>query len=66
MDNSQSIGLIDAQGVDYFENLCLTHDNSCQKERSYQPPRFGIPAQKIAAHVKTNFYVDKELMVRIT
>ena len=59
------MGIIDAQGVDYFENLCLNNDDACAKERSYQPPRFGIPAQKVAAHVKTHFYVDKELMVRM-
>ena len=64
-DNLQSVGVIEAQGVDYFENLCLTNDDACAKERSYQPTRFGMPAQKVAAHVKTHFYVDKELMVRV-
>ena len=63
-DNLQPVTLVEAQGVDYFENLCLTHDNACAKERAYQLPRFGgIPAQKAAAHVKTQFYVDKELIV---
>jgi len=61
-DNVQSVGVIEAQGVDYFENLCLNNDDACADERSYQPPRFGQPAQKVAAHVKTHFYVDKELM----
>ena len=63
-DNVQSVGLVEAQGVDFFENLCLSNDDACNKDRSYQPPRFGMPAQKVAAHVKTHFYVDKELMVR--
>ena len=63
-DNVQSVGLVEAQGVDFFENLCLSNDDACTKDRSYQPPRFGMPAQKVAAHVKTHFYVDKELMVR--
>ena len=63
-DNLQPVTLVEAQGVDYFENLCLSHENACAKERSYQLPRFGIPAQKVAAHVKTQFYVDKELIVR--
>lgn len=58
----QAISLVEAQGVDYFENLCLSNDNACAKERSYQPPRLGVPAQKVAAHVSLNFYVDKELM----
>ena len=62
-DNLQPVTLVEAQGVDYFENLCLSHENACAKERSYQLPRFGIPAQKVAAHVKTQFYVDKELIV---
>lgn len=61
-DNVQSVGLVEAQGVDFFENLCLSNDDACTKDRSYQPPRFGMPAQKVAAHVKTHFYVDKELM----
>jgi len=61
-DNLQPVTLVEAQGVDYFENLCLSHENACAKERSYQLPRFGIPAQKVAAHVKTQFYVDKELI----
>lgn len=61
-DNLQPVNLVEAQGVDYFENLCLSHENACAKERSYQLPRFGIPAQKVAAHVKTQFYVDKELI----
>ena len=59
----QAVELVEAQGVDYFENLCLTHDNACQKDRSYQIPQFGVPTQKVAAHIKTQFYVDKELMV---
>ena len=63
-DNLQSVETIEAQGVDYFENLCLNDNDACANERSYQPPRFGQPAQKVAAHVKTHFYVDKELMVR--
>jgi len=60
--NLQAVELVEAQGVDYFENLCLTHDNACQKDRSYQIPQFGVPTQKVAAHIKTQFYVDKELM----
>lgn len=61
-DNFQPVVLVDAQGVDYFENLCLTNDNACNKARSYQAPRFGVPDQKVAAHVGAQFYVDKELM----
>jgi len=61
-NNVQAVSLVEAQGVDYFENLCLTNDNACEKDRSYQVPQFGQPSQKVAAHIKTQFYVDKELM----
>jgi len=64
-DNSQPIGLVEAQGVDFFENLCLSGENACAKDRSYQQPNLGVPNQKIAAHVRTHFYVDKELSVSI-
>ena len=63
-NNVQAVSLVEAQGVDYFENLCLSNDNACEKDRSYQVPQFGQPSQKVAAHIKTQFYVDKELMVR--
>jgi hypothetical protein len=61
----QPIALVDAQGVDYFENLCLASDSACAKDRSYQAPSFGVPEKKVAAHVNSQFYVDKELMVII-
>ena len=62
-NNVQAVDLVEAQGVDYFENLCLNNDNACEKDRSYQIPKFGVPSQKVSAHIKTHFYVDKELMV---
>ena len=50
-------------GIDYFENLCLDADNSCEDERSFTSPRIGVADQKIALHVNVHFYTDKELMV---
>ena len=49
-------------GIDYFENLCLDADNSCEDERSFTSPRIGVADQKIALHVNVHFYTDKELM----
>ena len=51
------------QGIDYFENLCLVAENSCEDNRSFSPPRVGVPDSKIALHVNVHFYTDKELMV---
>ena len=50
------------QGIDYFENLCLVAENSCEDNRSFSPPRVGVPDSKIALHVNVHFYTDKELM----
>ena len=63
MDDFKPIELTDAQGIDYFENLCLEAENSCADERTFSPPRIGVPDQKIALHVNVHFYTDKELMV---
>ncbi|KAG8233238.1 hypothetical protein J437_LFUL013301, partial [Ladona fulva] len=42
---------IDAQGVDFFENLCLN------------VPRLGIPENDVAQYVGLNYYVDKSIQV---
>ena len=63
VDDFKPIELTDAQGIDYFENLCLEAENSCADERTFSPPRIGVPDQKIALHVNVHFYTDKELMV---
>ena len=65
VDDFKPIELTDAQGIDYFENLCLEAENSCADERTFSSPRIGVPDQKIALHVNVQFYTDKELMVRM-
>lgn len=62
VDDFKPIELEDAQGIDYFENLCLEAENSCADERTFSPPRIGVPDTKIALHVNVHFYTDKELM----
>lgn len=62
-ENFKAVQLIEAQGVDYFENLCLTSSGACEKSRRYATPSFGLPEQKVALHVGVHFYIDKELMV---
>ena len=57
------IYLIDISGIDYFENLCLDGESSCEDQRTFTSPRIGVPDQKIALHVNVHFYTDKELMV---
>merc|ERR1719230_1306100 len=53
---------MDSEGIDYFENLCLEADSSCEDQRGFSTPRIGVPDQKIALHVNVHFYTDKELM----
>lgn len=62
VDDFKPIELIDSPGIDYFENLCLTNENSCEDNRVYTIPRVGVPSNKIALFVNVHFYVDKELM----
>jgi len=62
VDDFKPIELTDAQGIDYFENLCLEAENSCADDRTFSSPRIGVPDQKIALHVNVHFYTDKELM----
>ena len=63
VDDFKPIELVDAPGIDYFENLCLVADTSCADQRSFSAPRVGVPDSKIALHVNVHFYTDKELMV---
>ena len=65
VDDFKPIDLVDAQGIDYFENLCLEADSSCEDQRGFSTPRIGVPDQKIALHVNVHFYTDKELMVSL-
>jgi len=62
VDDFKPIDLVEAQGIDYFENLCLEAESSCEDQRGFATPRIGVPEQKIALHVNVHFYTDKELM----
>lgn len=62
VDDFKPIELVDAPGIDYFENLCLVSETTCADERSFSTPRVGVPDSKIALHVNVHFYTDKELM----
>lgn len=59
----QYVQLVDAQGVDYFENLCLKANNACKFNRVIQAPRFGVSEDKVAQYVGLHYYTDKELQV---
>ncbi|CAO1408371.1 unnamed protein product [Diamesa tonsa] len=59
----QYVQLVDAQGVDYFENLCLKTSQACKYNRVIQPPRFGVSEDKVAQYVGLHYYTDKELQV---
>ena len=63
VDDFKPIDLVDSEGIDYFENLCLEAESSCEDQRDFSTPRIGVPEQKIALHVNVHFYTDKELMV---
>lgn len=57
-----SIELVDAQGVDYFENLCLKASDGCRGVRQYAVPSIGVADDRVAQHADVYFYVDKELL----
>lgn len=59
----QYVQFIDAQGVDYFENLCLKSNQACKGNRNYQLPRIGVADDKVAQYVSLHYYVDKDLQV---
>jgi PAN domain len=59
----QFVQLVDAQGVDYFENLCLKSSTACKYNRVLQAPRFGVSEDKVAQYVGLHYYTDKELQV---
>lgn len=59
----QYVQLVDAQGVDYFENLCLKNNQACKNNRVLQSPRFGVSEDKVAQYVGLHYYTDKELQV---
>ncbi|XP_054273199.1 uncharacterized protein LOC128993367 [Macrosteles quadrilineatus] len=60
----QYVQFVDAQGVDYFENLCLKGNQACKGNRVYQIPRIGVADDKVAQYASLHYYVDKELQVK--
>lgn len=59
----QFVQLVDAQGTDYFENLCLKPSQACKNNRSFQSPRIGVADEKVAQYAGLHYYTDKELQV---
>ncbi|XP_045110752.1 LOW QUALITY PROTEIN: uncharacterized protein LOC123504352 [Portunus trituberculatus] len=60
----EGLEMVDKDGVDYFENLCLSASDSCQDdEREFEQPQYlGVPLSMISHYVDVHYYVDKELM----
>lgn len=59
----QFVQFVDAQGVDYFENLCLKGSQACKGNRQFQTPRIGVADDKVAQYADLHYYTDKELQV---
>lgn len=59
----QLVQLVDAQGVDYFENLCLKPSQACKFNRAFILPRTGVSEDKVSQYVGLHYYTDKELQV---
>ncbi|KAJ3664745.1 hypothetical protein Zmor_000291 [Zophobas morio] len=59
----QFVQFVDAQGVDYFENLCLKGNQACKTNRVFQTPRIGVADDKVAQYASLHYYTDKELQV---
>ncbi|XP_033227208.1 uncharacterized protein LOC117179470 isoform X2 [Belonocnema kinseyi] len=62
--SGQFIQFVEAQGVDYFENLCLKGKEACKTKRKFVVPRIGVSEDKIAQYAGLNYYTDKELQVQ--
>ncbi|XP_018368913.1 PREDICTED: uncharacterized protein LOC108764967 isoform X1 [Trachymyrmex cornetzi] len=60
----QYVQFVDAQGVDYFENLCLKGKEACKAQRIFQMPRIGVADDKVAQYAGLHYYTDKELQVQ--
>ncbi|XP_076292758.1 trynity isoform X2 [Lasioglossum baleicum] len=60
----QYVQFVDAQGVDYFENLCLKGRDACKSQRVFQMPRIGVAEDKVAQYAGLHYYTDKELQVQ--
>ncbi|XP_036339172.1 uncharacterized protein LOC118748682 [Rhagoletis pomonella] len=61
--SGQFVQLVDAQGTDYFENLCLKPAQACKNNRSFAVARVGVSEEKVAQYVGLHYYTDKELQV---
>lgn len=59
----QFVQLVDSQGTDYFENLCLKPAQGCKNTRVFPNPRVGVSDEKVAQYVGLHYYTDKELQV---
>ncbi|KAH0817829.1 hypothetical protein GEV33_004962 [Tenebrio molitor] len=59
----QFVQFVDAQGVDYFESLCLKGNQACKGNRIFQTPRIGVADDKVAQYAALHYYTDKELQV---
>lgn len=59
-----SVNMLEKDGVDYFENLCLRASDACHDdERDFeQPQHLGVPLNMVSHYVDIHYYVDKELM----
>ncbi|KAK2719719.1 uncharacterized protein LOC136037285 [Artemia franciscana] len=57
---SDGTELVDAVGIDYFENSCLKGNEACNGARTLQVPDLGIPNDRVALHTSLHFYPDKE------
>ncbi|XP_050525481.1 uncharacterized protein LOC126896594 [Daktulosphaira vitifoliae] len=59
----QYVQFVEAQGVDYFENLCIKGNQACKGNRVFQVPRIGVADDKVAQYASLHYYTDKELQV---
>ncbi|XP_037783567.1 uncharacterized protein LOC119579740 [Penaeus monodon] len=57
-----TVEMVDVQGVDYFENLCVQASGACRGDREYEQPQLGVPINFVSHYVDMHYYVDKELM----
>ncbi|XP_043194798.1 uncharacterized protein LOC122366503 isoform X4 [Amphibalanus amphitrite] len=58
----ETIEMVEADQVDYFENLCLSGAQACKGDREFPTPEIGVPNAIINRYVDTHYYVDLELM----
>lgn len=59
----QFVQFVDAQGVDYFENLCIKGNQACKGNRLFATPKIGVADDKVGQYAGLHYYTDKELQV---